>query len=145
MSYRSKSSLSSRLLFEKLIDWVIHVDIVYQCLKKTTLSCNKAVSCQYITKGFEHQRCCKSWFKRSFYWIGFHDRQNRNELMMKNNKDSKVYVRFVASPWLHNQELRLTLISNETVQMATKISDMTIQMNAHLDAFVLNFIWLLMI
>ena len=28
MSYRTASSLSSRLLFEKLIDWVIHVDIL---------------------------------------------------------------------------------------------------------------------
>ena len=49
MSYRTKSSLSSRLLFEKLIDWVIHVDIVYQCWK----NCDKAVSCKHITEGFE--------------------------------------------------------------------------------------------
>ena len=79
MSYLTKSSLSSRLLFEKLIDWVIYVDIVYQCWK----SCDKSVSCKQITEGFEHHRCCKSWFKRSSYCIGFHDGQNHNELMIK--------------------------------------------------------------
>ena len=35
ISYGTKSSLSSRLsVFQKLIDWVIHVDIVYQCWKQ---------------------------------------------------------------------------------------------------------------
>ena len=108
MSYRTKSSLSPRLLFDKLIDWVIYMDIVYQCWK----SCDKAMSYKQITEGFDHHRCCKSWFKRSFYYIGFHDRQNHNELIIKN---SKIYVRFVAPPWSHNQELKLPLISNDSV------------------------------
>ena len=130
MSYRTKSSLSSRLLFEKLIDWVIHVDIVYQCWK----SCDKAVSCKHITEGFEHHICCKSWFKRSFYCIGFYDKQNHNELMIKN---SKIYVRFAASSWFRNQEVKLILFQMRQCKWPQKISDMTIQLNAHLDAFFL--------
>ena len=82
--------------------------IVYQCWK----SDDKAVSCKQITEGFEHHRCCKSWFKKSFYCIGFHDRQTHNELMIKN---SKMYIRFVAPPWYHDQELKFPLISNDSV------------------------------
>ena len=106
---RTKSLLSSRLLFVELIDWVIHVDIVYPCWK----SCDKAMSCKQITEGFEHHRCCKSRFKRSFYCMRFHDRQNHNEYRIK--KNSYIYVRFVAPPWSQNQELKLAPISNDRV------------------------------